>query len=58
MPDITMCSSVNCTERDTCYRNKAIPDKLQSYYNFEYVCNEESAFNEYIKLRNEAEINC
>ena len=53
MPDITMCSSINCIERDTCYRSKAIPSDDQSYYNFEYVCNEESAFNEYIKLRSE-----
>ena len=48
MPDITMCSSVNCPVRNECYRSKAVTDELQSY-NFEYICNEESSFSEYIK---------
>lgn len=30
MPDITMCSSINCPMRESCYRVKAMPEKLQS----------------------------
>lgn len=47
MADITMCVSTDCPQRETCYRAKASPDKLQSYANFEYVCNEESGFQDY-----------
>ena len=48
MPDITMCSSKECPMRSSCYRTRAKPDKLQSWTNFEYFCNENSGFNEYI----------
>lgn len=45
MPDITMCSSCNCPEKNNCYRSTAEPDTLQSWSNFEYVCNEENGFS-------------
>lgn len=33
MPDITMCNSLKCTLRETCYRHKAIPKEMrQSYF--------------------------
>lgn len=48
MPDITMCTSKSCPYNSRCYRSQARPDKLQSYSNFEYVCNEDSGFIEYI----------
>lgn len=51
MPDITMCSSSHCPERNNCYRAMAKPNKYaQSYTNFEYTCNEDSGFNEFIKM--------
>ena len=61
MPDITMCTSENCPYRDKCYRVRAEPSKYQSWSNFEYTCNEDSGFEDfmpYIKrsdvtLRNE-----
>ena len=40
MPDICMCMSKNCARREECYRAQAIPDRLQSYSNFEELCNE------------------
>lgn len=50
MPDITMCASENCPEREECYRTQAKPSKLQSWSNFEYTCNEESGFCDFIKM--------
>lgn len=36
MPDITMCSNVNCPVREQCYRYRAKPDEhWQSYSDFE-----------------------
>lgn len=51
MSDITMCTSEMCPYRDTCYRKRAEPNKnYQSYYNFEYECNEDSGFDSYIRI--------
>ena len=49
MADITMCSSRNCPMKDKCYRTTATPSKSQSWSNFEYFCNENSGFHEFIK---------
>lgn len=33
MPDITMCTGVNCPKKETCYRHTAIPNQYrQSYF--------------------------
>lgn len=32
MPDITMCKGVNCSEKNNCYRYRAIPFIRQSYF--------------------------
>lgn len=53
MPDISMCTSVTCPMKDTCYRVQAKPSQYQSWCNFEYTCNEDSGFCDYIKLNNE-----
>ena len=44
MPDITMCSSSECSMKNNCYRSTAKPDTLQSWSNFEYTCNEANGF--------------
>ena len=49
MPNITMCSSLNCQMKNQCYRSTARPDADQSWSNFEYSCNEDSGFDRYIK---------
>ena len=49
MADITMCSSNNCPIRASCYRTKTNVEKIQSWANFEYTCNENSGFEEFIK---------
>ena len=49
MSDITMCTSIKCPQLNTCYRAQAKPDNLcQSWSDFEYTCNEESGFEDYI----------
>lgn len=48
MSDITTCSSINCPERDNCYRATAKTSKWQSWSNFEYTCNKESGFADFI----------
>lgn len=45
--DITMCTSVNCPERDGCYRAQTKPSVMQSWSNFEYTCNENSGFEDF-----------
>ena len=48
MADITICTSTECPQRETCYRAQATPDtQWQSYSNFEYVCNEDTCFQDY-----------
>lgn len=49
IPDITMCSSETCSERERCYRVMAKPSEYQSWSNFEYTCNENSGFEDFIK---------
>ena len=53
MADITMCTSLNCPKREECYRTKANQSPLQSWSNFEYTCNEDSGFCDFIKYKNE-----
>lgn len=31
MPDFSMCDGKGCSKRETCYRFKAAPDRIQSY---------------------------
>lgn len=40
MPDITMCTSSTCQNREQCYRAMAKPDKYQSYTDFTKLCAE------------------
>ena len=47
--DITMCTSENCEMREKCYRVRAKPSEYQSWSNFEYTCNEDSGFEDFIK---------
>ena len=47
--DITMCTSEKCPYKEKCYRTKAKPSNFQSWSNFEYTCNENSGFKDFIK---------
>lgn len=47
--EITMCTSENCPYKDKCYRTQAKPNSFQSWSNFEYTCNENSGFEDFIK---------
>ena len=49
--DITMCTSVSCSERENCYRVQAKPEKYQSWSNFEYTCNENSGFEYFMPVK-------
>lgn len=55
MADITMCSTNNCPMRASCYRVKAKDDVYQSWANFEYTCNENNGYPDYVALKNEEE---
>lgn len=48
MPDISMCNSDNCPMKDKCYRSTATASKYQSWSNFEYTCNENSGYADFI----------
>lgn len=48
MADITMCTSENCPMRKECYRIQANPNTHQIWSNFEYVCNENNGFSDFI----------
>lgn len=50
---ITMCSSQNCPMRDECYRVQAKIDEYQDWNNFEYTCNENSGFDNFIRTTKE-----
>ena len=51
MADITMCTSQNCPMMEECYRARARPSKYQSWSNFEYTCNENSGFEDFIPVK-------
>ena len=53
--DITMCTSINCPERDNCYRAQAKADEQQIWCNFEYTCNENSGFCDFITMKQKSE---
>ena len=53
MPDISMCSSDNCPMKDKCYRSTATVSKYQSWSNFEYTCNENSGYTDFIPTKME-----
>ena len=49
--DMTLCTSNTCPEKDYCYRRRAKPNpNTQRYYNFEYTCNKESSFRDFIRI--------
>lgn len=51
MPDITMCSSKNCPLKDKCYRSTATASKYQSWSNFEYTCNKNSGYEDFVPAK-------
>ena len=51
MADITMCTSENCPMKDKCYRTQSKIDDYQSWSNFEYTCNENSGFCDFIAVK-------
>lgn len=53
--DITMCISENCEMREKCYRVRAKPEKYQSWSNFEYTCNEDSGFEDFMPVKHFSE---
>lgn len=46
-----LCSSENCPIRNECYRNTTkLNENGQTWSNFEYTCNENSGFEEFMKV--------
>lgn len=50
MPDITMCLSKNCPEKENCYRARAKPDRWQSYSDFEILCHKDNGFPDFMPI--------
>ena len=46
---MVMCTSKNCPYRATCNRSRAMPTVTQTYNNFEYICNENNGFADFIQ---------
>jgi hypothetical protein len=61
MPDITMCTSSTCQNREQCYRAMAKPDKYQSYADFTKLCAEKDFRCQWVVTDREVladDINC
>ena len=41
----------NCEMREKCYRVRAKPSEYQSWSNFEYTCNEDSGFEDFMPVK-------
>ena len=52
MSNLILCTSQFCPMRDSCAR-KIEKDFLCNMYNFEYTCNENSGFCDFIKINSE-----
>ena len=50
---LTMCTSQNCPMEGKCYRVQAKVDDYQDWNNFEYTCNENSGFDDFIRMTKE-----
>lgn len=48
--ELTMCSSTSCPYSNDCYRAKGISNEHQSWSDFEYTCNENSGFENFVKM--------
>lgn len=48
-----MCTSIECPMRKECYRTKLDSGDRQDYFNFEYTCNANSGFCDFIKFPSE-----
>lgn len=45
---MTMCTSTECQMRKECYRNNSDSDNQQDCFNYEYSCNENSGFSNFV----------
>lgn len=48
---MTMCTSTGCQMREECYRTYSGSDDSQDYFNYEYTCNENSGFCDFISAK-------
>lgn len=48
---MTMCTSTECPMRKECYRTVSDSDDRQDYFNYEYSCNENSGFSDFIPVK-------
>ena len=51
MEDIIKCTSNNCPYKSSCYRqsDEEPPSKNTTYFNYEYTCNFNSGYDQYIR---------
>lgn len=48
---MTMCTSTGCPMRGECYRAYSGSGDIQDYFNYEYTCNENSGFCDFISAK-------
>lgn len=46
-----MCTSNSCPMKYRCHRTKDKVDNYQDWFNFEYTCNENSGFEDFISVK-------
>ena len=54
MAIIIMCTSNSCPVKENCYRYEKNPIIIQPCFNYEYDCNEETGFVNFIKKEGES----
>lgn len=50
MINVIMCTSKYCPVRDTCYRARVKEEESCSWNNFEYTCNENNGYIDFIPI--------
>ena len=48
---MTMCTSTECPVREECYRADFDSDDRQDYFNYEYSCNDNSGFSDFVPAK-------
>ena len=48
---ITTCTSIECPMREKCYRAVTDNDNCYERFNYEYSCNENSGFDDFVSAK-------
>ena len=48
---MTACTSTECPMREDCYRSSSNTNEHQDCFNYEYGCNENSGFRDFVSVK-------